>query len=98
MVEENERKLNDIETSFGTDNAGFDGFKTWVNELLAKEPVPAWAKDLDSLHDVYKQYIYQKPQIPQVAKKISRSKVGGKVRPQIDTNGDFHDILRGAFS
>lgn len=95
MEREQDDKLDKIETDFGTDVTGFTGFKSWVTEILAKENPPSWARDIDSLHDVYKEYIYQKPQTPNnVAKKISRSKVGGKVSPTIDTSGDIHDVLR----
>lgn len=95
MVEENDRKLDEIESSFGTDVTGWESFKGWVTETLAKEQVPTWARDLDSLYDVYKSYIYQTPQTTtNTAKKISRSKVGGKVNQKVDISGDIHDVLR----
>lgn len=95
MEREQDEKLDRIESDFGTDVAGFDGFKNWVTEILAKENVPNWARDIDSLHDVYKEYIYQKPQASTAAKKISRSKVGGKVVSTPDLSGDIHDVMRG---
>lgn len=94
MVEENDQKLDRIEDSFGTDTTGFEGFKTWVTETISKENVPSWAKDLDSLYDVYKEYIYQKPTTSASAPKISRSRVSGKATPKLDLSGDFHDVLR----
>lgn len=99
MVEENDRKLDKIEAEFGTDVNGFQAFKDWVEELVVnKDPdsVPNWARDLDSLYDVYKAYIYKQPEVSQAARKISKTKIGGKVAPQLDTTGDMRDILRRA--
>jgi hypothetical protein len=97
MVEENDKKLDEIEANFGVDTAGFQAFKDWVSELVVdKDPkdVPNWAKDLDSLYGVYKQYVYKTPEVPQGARKIARTKVGGKVSSAFDDSGDFSDILR----
>ena len=101
MVEENDQKLDKIESDFGEDTEGFQGFKDWVEELVVdKDPkeVPPWARDLDSLYDVYKRYNSQKQVVPQqnAARKISRAKVGGKVAPQLDMSGDIRDVLRRA--
>ena len=99
MVEEQESKLDKIEASFGPDKAGYEGFRTWVESVIGTEDapnenVPSWAKDLDSLYDVYKEFKYQQPQVPQAARRISRAKISGKTTPDVDLSGDFHDVLK----
>lgn len=99
LEREQDEKLDNIEANFGTDVAGFAAFKDWVTETLSKytsDNVPVWAKDIDDLYSIFKEYKYQAPAQNQntAAKKISRSKVGGKIIQKPDLDGDFFDVVK----